>query len=87
LRRVTERMSEAYARQGEPDYERKPVDCIDHEFVDYFGAVGPIEHVIAKLKPMTDLGLGHIYFINGGGGEIQSESRARLAEVAGALRA
>jgi 5,10-methylenetetrahydromethanopterin reductase len=86
LRRITEPMSEAYARQAEPDYERKPVDCVDRDFVDYFGAVGSVEHVIAKLKPLTSLGLGHIYFINGGGGDLQNASRAHLAAVAAALR-
>ncbi len=85
LRRVTEPMADAYRRMAEPDYERKPLDCVDRSFVDYFGAVGPVGRVVEKLAPLMDLGLSYIYFINGGG-PLQDASRAALGQVVSGLR-
>ena len=85
LRRVTEPMAEAYGRMAEPDYQHKPLDCVDHAFVDYFAAVGNVSRVVEKLAPLMDLGLSHIYFINGGG-PLQDASRAALGQVVRGLR-
>lgn len=83
MRRVTEPLRLAYLHR-----DREPVDCIDPEFVRYFGIVGPPDEVVAKITALHDLGLGHVYILNGTtpDRDFTAASRARLAaEVLPAL--
>jgi 5,10-methylenetetrahydromethanopterin reductase len=76
LRRVTEPLREAFLTR-----ERTPPECVDPEFARWWGAVGTVDDVRAKLAGVVDQGIRHVYLLNGAGSvpEMTVASQASLA--------
>ena len=63
MRRVTERLVTDYDTNYHTQGDAPHVDLLDAEFVDWFAAVGSARKVIARLAPLVELGLNHLYFV------------------------
>ena len=63
MRRVTERLVTEYDTNYHTQGDAPHVELLDAEFVDWFAAVGSARKVIARLAPLVELGLNHLYFV------------------------
>ncbi|WP_181784828.1 LLM class flavin-dependent oxidoreductase, partial [Pseudonocardia pini] len=85
LRRVSEPLRRAFVYR-----EGTPASCVDPEFARWWGAVGTAAEVVDKLGTALDMGLSHVYLLNGTTADkaFSQASLERLAgEVVPALRA
>ncbi|MDP6604722.1 MAG: LLM class flavin-dependent oxidoreductase [Dehalococcoidia bacterium] len=81
--RVSRQLREAYDTRshGQPDAGHAQI--LDEDFLDWFGVAGTANEVIARLEPLVDLGLDHLYLI----GSTRPPAREAYAtEVLPALR-
>jgi 5,10-methylenetetrahydromethanopterin reductase len=63
LRNVTEKLVSDYDTNYHTQGEAPHVRHLDDAFIDWFAAVGSEDRVIARLAPLVELGLNHLYFV------------------------
>ena len=62
MRRVTERLVDAYDTNYHTQGVAPHVEILDDDFINWFAAVGNEDAVIARLAPLVEMGLSHLYF-------------------------
>lgn len=83
LRRVSERLQDAYDTRQHAQADADHAKLIDDQFIDWFSIAGPPNYVTERLFSLMDLGLNHFYFV----GASRPTSRELFAkEVLPALR-
>tara|TARA_B100000676_G_scaffold301451_1_gene348656 strand:- start:478 stop:1479 length:1002 start_codon:yes stop_codon:yes gene_type:complete len=63
MRRVTERLVTEYDTNYHTQGVAPHVDVLDDAFIDWFAAVGDAGQVVARLAPLVEMGLSHLYFV------------------------
>jgi len=63
LRRVSEKLQDAYDTKQHGQSDADHTKLIDDQFMDWFSIAGPPDYVIERLRVQMGLGLNHIYFV------------------------
>ena len=74
-RRASRRLREAYDTRVHAQAGAPHAQLLDDDFLDWFAVVGSGDQIVARLRPLIELGLDHLYFV----GATRPGSRERFA--------
>ena len=63
MRSVTEKLVTEYDTNHHTQGTAPHVQHLNDEFIEWFAAVGNADNVIARLAPLVEIGLNHLYFV------------------------